>query len=132
MLDLEQVALATGGTLVKADDKMPKKSSLKTSQFKRTVKELRKIGYMFPKDELYYHSMPGSDIGYTFPFTNGMDSYGLHVISNNGDYIVTVGLSMQKQILKETVRFKAEGDLDTSIASRVRALMAKLNAKAQA
>lgn len=133
-INLEKLAVAVGGVYVEATTpEAGRVSSLKASQFQSTMKALKKLGYMFPKDQLIYRALPASGSSYTFPFTNGMDNYGLNVIATDATTEVTAALlTSSGNRITEHVRYTPKGELDVGVASHIKDLMEKLNAKAQA
>lgn len=86
---------------------------------------------MFRDDRLVYQNLPGASTGvsYTFPFTNGLDNFGVNVSQGNDGIKITVALlttSGGKITLQETY---PAGDLDKTLASNVKDLLNKLSAK---
>lgn len=118
-----------------ADAKHPTKTSLKASQFKVTVRDLKRAGYMFPKDELFYYNLSGSDVRYGFVFTNGLDTYVLstNTMSEVGKNKLSVALKTNSgNVIREVLEYSVDSDLDTATAKHILPLLKRLDAKAQA
>lgn len=132
-INLDKIAVATGGTLVVAESS-GKVSSLAKSQFKRTVRDLKKLGYNFGDDRLVYHQIgdaPKQLLSYSFVFTKGTDRLGLNVLVGDAEITLTAALFTggSNRITSKT-KWKVFGDLDSGVAKHAPALLDNLMAKA--